>query len=432
MLSEGADAQRSPVARRLEGATVIDGSGATPQLGWTVIIGESGTISYAGPDASAPPRDDRPVEDLSGLTLLPGLIDAHVHLSFEPGQALMAGQRDPVLNTFGVAERMRRTLLSGITTVRDLGGVPKGFATAQETDVIAGPRMLTAGKILGHTGGHCDCTMQNGINAAAHFTALADDETALRVAVRTQFRDGADLVKICATGGMGSPHDDPDDEDLSEHEIRAVVDEARRHRGKKVAAHAQGTAGILNAIRGGVASIEHGYGITDEACDLALESGVFLVPTLSTLFHTSPTASQKQRDKKARWAERTRINIARAIERGVPVAMGTDAGVSPHGANAQELQWLVDLGMKPLDAITAATSNGARLLGVDGVTGTIRAGLQADMLVLSSDPAADVSVLGEPENIRVIIQSGIIRKDLRAARPGNAIGGAGSGGSSRS
>jgi imidazolonepropionase-like amidohydrolase len=420
LLSDDANPHHGPVARRLEGATVIDGSGAAPQLGWTVIIGESGTISYAGPEAAAPPRDGRPVEDLAGFTLLPGLIDAHVHLSFEPGEALVSGQRDPVLNTFDVAERMRRTLLSGVTTVRDLGGVPKGFSTAQETDLIAGPRMLVAGKILGHTGGHCDCTMQNGINAAGHFTTIADDETALRVAVRTQFRDGADVIKICATGGMGSPHDDPDDEDLSEHEIRAVVDEARRHRGKKVAAHAQGTAGILNAIRGGVASIEHGYGITDEACDLALESGVFLVPTLSTLFHTSPAASQKQRDKKARWAERTRINIARAIERRVPVAMGTDAGVSPHGANAQELQWLVELGMKPLDAITSATSNGARLLDVDHITGTIRAGLQADLLVVFSDPAEDVSVLGEPENIQLVIQSGVIRKDLRAARPGNA------------
>jgi imidazolonepropionase-like amidohydrolase len=416
--SEAADLQGSTVARRLERATVIDGSGALPHHDWTIIIGQSGTISYAGPEADAPPRDGRPVEDLTGFIMLPGLIDAHVHLSFEPGMALTAGQRDPVLNTFGVAERMRRTLLSGITTVRDLGGVPKGFATAQETDLITGPRMLTAGKILGHTGGHCDCTMQNGINAAAHFTTIADDETALRVAVRTQFRDGADVIKICASGGMGSPHDDPDDEDLSQHEIRAVVDEARRHRGKKVAAHAQGTAGILNAIRGGVASIEHGYGITDEACDLALESGVFLVPTLSTLFHTSPTASQKQRDKKARWAERTRVNIARAIERGVPVAMGTDAGVSPHGANAQELQWLVELGMKPLDAISSATSNGARLLGIESITGTIRAGLQADLLVLSSNPAEDVSVLGEPENIRLILQSGVVRKDLRG--PGNA------------
>jgi imidazolonepropionase-like amidohydrolase len=404
--------QPAAAARRLEHATVIDGSGAPPQTGWTVLINPQGTISYAGPDEQAPPRDDTPSADLTGYTLMPGLIDSHVHLAFSPGQALQAGQQDPVLRTFEVAERMNQTLLSGITTVRDLGGASKGFAAAQERGFITGPRTLAAGKIIGHTGGHCDCTMPNGINAAAHFTTIADDETALRVAVRTQIRDGADLIKICASGGMGSPHDDPDDEDLSEQEIRAVVDEARRHRGKKVAAHAQGTAGILNAIRGGVASIEHGYGMTDEACDLALERGVFLVPTLSTLFHTSPTATPRNLEKKARWAEKTRINIARAIQRGIPVAMGTDAGVSPHGANAQELQWMVELGMKPLDAITSATSNAARLLGLDDVTGAIRAGLQADLLALTSNPADDVSVLGRPENIRLIIQSGQVRKDL--------------------
>ena len=183
-------------------------------------------------------------------------------------------------------------------------------------------------------------------------------------------RAGADVIKICTSGGISSAHDDPDDQDLLDEEIAAVVDEGHRHRGRPVAAHAQGRAGILAAIRCGVMSIEHGFGIDDEGCDLIGERGAFLVPTLSTAFQPlDPQRTAPWRyEKKLRWNERTKENIAAAIARKVNIAVGTDAGITPHGQNLFELSCLVELGMSPIDAIRAATSNSARLLGVADTT----------------------------------------------------------------
>lgn len=400
---------------RFEHALLIDGTGRPPVTDATVIVDGAGRITFAGPADLAPESPCAAALDLQGMTILPGFIDAHVHFLFGPKTNDPAA--DYALTAFQVAERMRRTLHAGVTAVRDLGGLSAGYARAQELSLIEAPRLLTAGRIIGHTGGHCDATGPDGHNATSHFTILADDELSARVAVRTILREGADVVKICATGGMGSPHDDPDDEDLSEAEIRAVVDEARRHRGKKVAAHAQGTAGILNALRGGVASVEHGYGMTDEACDLALANGTFLVPTLATAFNPLDPAKMTAPhfEKKSRWADNTRRNIALAISRGVPIAMGTDAGVSPHGLNLMELSYLVQLGMTELQAITAGTLNGARLLGIDDAAGTVEVGKLADLVVTDVNPLDEIAALARPEHIRMVLQAGSIRKDTLAA-----------------
>lgn len=397
-------------AKRLEHARLIDGTGKAPLEDATIIVGANGTIDYCGPTRLAPETPRASVLDLKGMTVLPGFIDAHVHFLFGPKQA--GTSPDPALTTFQVAQRMRQTLYAGITSARDLGGLSAGYVRAQESGLIEAPRLLTAGRIIGHTGGHCDATGPDGHNATGHFTILADDELSARVAVRTVLREGADVIKVCATGGMGSPHDDPDDEDLSEGEIRAVVDEARRHRGKKVAAHAQGTAGILNALRGGVASVEHGYGMDDEACDLALANGTFLVPTLATAFHPMDRSkvTAVHFEKKSRWADKTRQNIALAISRGLSVAMGTDAGVSPHGSNLMELSYLVKLGMTELQAISAGTLNGARLLGIDDVVGSVEAGKLADLVVTDVNPLVDIAALANPEHIRMVLQSGAVRR----------------------
>ncbi|WP_285320808.1 amidohydrolase family protein [Pseudarthrobacter sp. lyk4-40-TYG-27] len=404
------------IMKRFEHARLIDGTGNRPQDDATVIVDGSGRIAYAGPAGGAPATPDASTVDLSSMTILPGFIDAHVHFLFGPKPS--GPPADSALTSFHVARRMRDTLAAGITSARDLGGLSAGYCLAQESGLIEAPRLLSAGRIIGHTGGHCDATGPDGHNATGHFTILADDEQSARVAVRTVLREGADVIKICATGGMGSPHDDPDDEDLSEAEIRAVVDEARRHRGKKVAAHAQGTAGILNALRGGVASIEHGYGVTDEACDLALASGTFLVPTLATAFNPLDPSkvSPLHFEKKSRWAERTRENIALAISRGVAIAMGTDAGVSPHAANLLELAYLVQLGMTELQAITAGTLNGARLLGIDDVVGTVEVGKIADLVITDADPLTDIAALARPEHVRMVLQSGIARRNTLPAR----------------
>ncbi|MFE4969907.1 amidohydrolase family protein [Streptomyces sp. NPDC056660] len=400
---------------RYRHAVLVDGTGAVPVPDAVLVVDEDGQIAYAGPASAAPRTPDATDVDLGGRTLLPGFIDCHVHLSMTPERGLVAGlAADPTVETFEIARRLRDTLHAGVTTLRDLGGTPAGYRTAVERGLIEGPRLQVAVKVISHTGGHADCSLPGGIDAAPHLGELADTVDEVRLAARKVLRAGADVVKVCATGGMGSPHDDPDDEGLTQEEMTAVVDEAARHRGRPVAVHAQGTAGIRNALRAGVSSIEHGYGMTDELCDLALEQDTFLVPTLSTVFAPLDPAVMADHHyrKKSRWSGISKENIAHAIARGVPIALGTDSGVVPHARNLLELSHLVDLGMAPLDAVTAGTLNAARLLGVDDRLGSLEAGKMADFVVVDGDPLHDIAVLGRPENVVLVARSGEVHKDL--------------------
>lgn len=401
---------------RYQHAVLVDGTGAAPVADAMLVVDDDGLIVHAGPAAGAPPpTPGATTVDLGGRTVLPGFIDAHAHLCMTPGRALLSGLTDdPTVQTFEIAQRLRATLHAGVTTLRDLGGIPAGYRTAVERDLIDGPRLQVAVKVISHTGGHADCSLPGGVDAAPHLGEIADTADEARIAARRVLRAGADVVKVCATGGMGSPHDDPDDEGLTREELRAVVDEAARHRGKPVAAHAQGTAGIRNALQAGVTSIEHGYGMTDELCDLALAQGTFLVPTLSTVFAPlDPNAmAEHHYRKKSRWSGISKENIAHAIRRGVPIALGTDAGVVPHARNLLELSYLVELGMDPLDAITAGTLNAARLLRLDDRLGSLEAGKEADFVVVDGNPVHDIAVLGRPENILLVAQSGVVRKKL--------------------
>ncbi|MDX3384680.1 amidohydrolase family protein [Streptomyces niveiscabiei] len=406
-----------PTPLHIHSARLVDGTGTPPLDDAVVTIDAQGTITYAGPAATAPPPDPKAhLVDATGHTVLPGFFDCHVHLAY--AHASPPGRRaelDPVLVTLDTTARLRETLDAGITTARDLGGLAAGFRTAVESGRITGPRLHTAVRIISHTGGHADLRLRDGTDLSGGMAEIADDETGARLAVRRVLRDGADLIKVCATGGMGSPYDDPDDEGLTEDEIRAVVDEARRHGGRPVAAHAQGNAGILNAIRGGVTSVEHGYGLDDRALDLAGERGVFVVPTLSTVYAGIDKAKMADYhyQKKTRWSGVTKENIARAIERGARIALGTDAAVGPHGVNLMELSYLVDLGMDPMAAIVAGTRTSAELLGLDDELGTLTAGRTGDLIVCAGDPLADIGVLGDPANIVCVVQGGVIRKDLR-------------------
>ncbi|WP_039939780.1 metal-dependent hydrolase family protein [Streptomyces himastatinicus] len=410
-------------ALRVHHARLIDGTGSSPVDDAVVTADAEGTITYAGPAATAPPvssasGDAAPVReiDAGGRTVLPGFFDCHVHLAYahraHPGRR---GELDPVLVTFDTATRLRQTLEAGITTARDLGGLSAGFRTAVQSGRIVGPRLHTAVAIIGHTGGHSDFRLPDGTDlTGGEMAHLADTVDESRLAVRKVLRAGADVIKICATGGMASPYDQPEDEGLMEEEIRAVVDEARRHGGKPVAAHAQGTEGILNAIRGGVTSIEHGYGLDERALDLAGERGVFVVPTLSAAFTPIDKATMPdyQYEKKTRWSGITKKNISRAIERGARIALGTDAAIAPHGVNLKELGHLVELGMDPMSAIVAGTRTSAELLGLADRLGTLTVGRTADLILCDGDPLADIGVLGDPSNIVCVVQDGVIRKDL--------------------
>jgi imidazolonepropionase-like amidohydrolase len=410
----------SRTALRVENARLIDGTGALPVDDAVVIADAEGRLTYTGPAGAAPPAPSDAstvrIIDAGGGTVLPGFFDCHTHLAYAQGSPPgRRGELDPVLVTFDTATRLRQTLEAGITTARDLGGLSTGFRTAVETGRVVGPRLHTAVRIISHTGSHADFRLPDGTDlSGGEMAELADTVDEARLAVRRMLRAGADLIKICATGGMASPYDQPEDEGLLEEEIRAVVDECRRHGGKPVAAHAQGTAGILNAIRGGVTSIEHGYGLNAQALEMAGERGTFVVPTLSTVYAgiNKDTMPDYHYQKKVRWSGITKDNIARAIEQGARIALGTDAAVCPHGRNLMELSYLVDLGMDPMAAIVAGTRTSAELLGLADLFGTLTAGRTADLVLCDGDPLADIGVLGDPGNIVCVVQDGVVRKDL--------------------
>jgi len=406
-------AEVSAARLMIRNARLIDGSGGPPQVGVSVLIA-AGRIVDVG--KALPLLEGVQEIDLGGRTLLPGLIDAHTHLLGElPGshaQAVAQGvqESDADLALRGVVYA-RATLLAGFTTVRDVGGTLaiRSLRDAIAAGRVAGPRILSANYSIGITGGHCDDT--NGLRPdvfgdSDHRIGIADGADAVRKAVRYQIKHGADVIKICATGGVLSSGDGADSPQLTDAELEAVVDEATRA-GRKVAAHAHGTEGIKAAVRAGVHSIEHGSLLDAEAIALMRQRGTYLVPTVhvSRVIVAAADAGRLAPDSaaKARFiAPRMRDSFSRAVKAGVKVAFGTDAGVFPHGENAREFELMVELGMAPGDAIVAATRNAADLLGLRDV-GQVRPGFVADLLVVEGDPLADIRALGRPA---LVIQSG--------------------------
>lgn len=405
-----------PVALRLTGARIVDGTGVGPVPDGVVTSDARGDLTYVGPAAGAPPTPGAQVVDVAGRTVLPGFFDCHVHVLVDYTQPLLDRMtKFAEYAVFEAGARLHDTLMAGVTTVRDLGGIGPGARRAVADGLVVGPRLQVAHKLMSHTGGHADPTLPNGAELSDTGLAgvLVDSAADVLTAARALVRSGVDVVKVCATGGMSSPSDSPDDEGLSREEIAVLVDELRRHGGLPVAAHAQGLAGIRNAIVGGVTSIEHGYGIDDEACSMCLDRGTFLNPTLSTVFtELDPDRmASYYYEKKVRWQALTQENIAHAIERGVRIGLGTDSGMIGHGQNLRELEYLCKLGMSPMAAIEAGTRVSAEQLGVQDRLGTLEAGKIADLVVCDGDPLTDVSVLGRPDNVVLVVQGGVLRKD---------------------
>ncbi|WP_394300561.1 metal-dependent hydrolase family protein [Sphaerimonospora cavernae] len=402
----------------LVGGRLIVGDGTAPIDNAVVITDDSGLITYVGGSPSPPAViPTARVLDVSGCTVMPGFFDCHIHFHLDGLWGMHRRQDEyPPVHVFETAARMRETLYAGVTSARDLGGTGAGFRVAQERGLLEGPRLQVALRLLSHTGGHADMTCKSGhdlVRMAGEGHEICDTPAEARLSVRRVLRDGADLVKVCATGGISTPADQPEDEGLSEEEIATVVDEARRHRRRRVAAHAQGAAGIINAIRGGVTSIEHGYLIDDEGMDLALERGVFVVPTLSAFssLDRGDAMSATTRQTALRIRDETHVRIAAAIERGVKIAAGTDAPAGRYGHNLEELERLVGLGMSPMDAIVAGTATAADLCGVSDILGTVETGKIADLAICAGDPLSGISALSNPDNIRLVIQGGRVVKD---------------------
>jgi imidazolonepropionase-like amidohydrolase len=363
---------------------------------------------------------DALVIDLSNATVLPGLIDAHTHLTGNPEQIGYAslGISIPREALYG-ARNARVTLEAGFTTVRNVGaGAYTDVALRDAIDAgdIPGPRMDVSGPAIGITGGHCD---ENLLPPQFNYRAdgVADGVAAVMQKTRENVKYGASVIKICATGGVLSKGDSPGAEQFSDEEIRAIVTEAHRL-GRKVAAHAHGASGIRQAVLAGVDSIEHGSYINDEDIRLMKERGTYLVPTLylgdwfmenAQRLNVPPYIMEKARTV----LPLARQNVSRAFKAGVKVAFGTDAAVYPHGLNGHEFAVMVKLGLTPLEAIKAATVNAADLLGWSDRIGAIEPGHFADIIAVSGDPLNDVTEL---ERVRFVMKGGTVVKNERSEK----------------
>jgi imidazolonepropionase-like amidohydrolase len=384
-----------------------------------LVVVANGKIIAVGGHAAFPAGAE--IIDLGDATLLPGLIDAHTHLTYPyerdfRNEELNALKKTIPERTLDAVDIVRRTLMAGFTTVRDVGAgdyIDVGLRNAINAGKIPGPRMLVAVNAIGATGGHCDSSAGFAPNIFGRETGIPDgvvnSPDQARQAVRYNIKYGGDVIKTCATGGVLSLTDDVDTPQLTQAELDALVAEAHALR-RKTAAHAHGATGAKTAIRAGIDSIEHGSFLDDEALDMMKARGTFYVPTLMaaeglkerlTDGYLPPVIAAKARQAIAALDD----TVRKAIARGVKIVVGTDAAVYPHGRNAGEFHLLVDLGMKPIDALKAGTSLDAELLGVADRTGTLEPGRFADIVACSGNPEEDIR---QVEHIRFVMKEGVV------------------------
>lgn len=418
-------AQQPPATIVIRAARLFDGKSdrlITP--GVVVVVG--GRIQSVGGAGVAVPAGAQVIE-LGDATLLPGFMDAHTHITGESSEdwrqdALDALKKTVAERALEATEYTRKTLFAGFTTVRDVGSddlIDVGMRNAIASGKVVGPRMLVAVRAIGATGGHCDpvAGFRPGIfdRSTGAEEAVANGADAVRTAVRTQIRNGADVIKVCATGGVLSLTDDVSSPQMTQAELDALVDEAHALK-RKTAAHAHGAEGAKRAIRAGIDSIEHGTFLDDEALEMMRTRGTFLVPTLM--------ASEGLRERlekgvylppaietKARAAIAARDQMFRkALARRVRIALGTDAAVYPHGRNAEEFRLMVALGMRPLDALRAGTSVAAELLGISERLGTLETGKLADIVAVPGDPTQDIR---QTERVFFVMKEGTVFRNDR-------------------
>lgn len=399
-----APAAKSP-ATVLKAAHLFDGkSGQLVSPGIVVVQGER--IVAAGKDAAIPA--DARVIDLGDATLLPGFIDAHTHISSdhddEWARAFYENTlRAPAEQAFHAARNARATLRAGFTTVREVGGpdfVDIALRNAINDHLAEGPRMLTAGHAIGSTGGHCDGppVPPERMKPAGTLEGVCNGAESCRLAVREQMKYGADVIKICASGGVLSEADPVDVPQLTPDELKAIMSEAHAWR-RKVAAHSHGDLAARQAVEAGIDSIEHGSFLTAQTLQLMKQKGVYLVPTRMTQLWVRKKADSypPKIAAKARAAADAHDHMMKdALRIGVPIAFGTDAGVFPHGMNAEEFGDYVEAGMTAAQALMTSSQGAAKLLGVDGETGTLEAGKFADVVAVPGDVLANIRATEHP------------------------------------
>lgn len=408
------------MALAIQCGTLIDGSGRDPIRNAVVLI--EGTTITEVREGGDLPRDVE-VIDASELTVMPGMIDCHVHLTSSPPKTMEQRLGTPF--SLSIAEALtnaRKTLDAGITSVRDAGGTPRGVKMAIEQGLFPGPRMRVAISAISQTGGHGDSTMLNGVRIRVPNAELPDNlvdgPEGARKTTREILRAGADQVKIMTSGGVLSPNDEPGATGMTREEIAAVVYEAHAAH-KTVMSHAQATQGILNAVLEGVESIEHGIYLDEQTVAEMKARGTYLVATLVApvwvlrLAERNPGSVPAYAVRKSKEViQAHQASFRYAFEQGVRIAMGTDTGVGPHGTNAEELELMVEHGgLTPMQAIVATTATAAACARLDKVTGSVAAGLRADLVAIDGDPLADIKLLQDSTKLRLIMKDGVAHKD---------------------
>ena len=404
----------------IHAARLIDGTGAAP-ISNAIIVVTDNKITAAGSSAAITAPAGAKVINLGDVTLLPGFIDAHTHLV---GRVLGDPEGDNAsvrdyesMGAILSVAHARDTLMAGFTSVRNVGAAGRfddmALRKAINDGWLPGPRMQTAGHALGITGGHCDANgFRPGLLDPGIQDGVANGAEEIRAAVRYQIKYGADVVKTCATGGVLSEGDAVGATQYSFEELKALVDEANKL-DRKVAAHAHGTEGIKLAVRAGVSSIEHGSFLDEEGARMMKEHGTFLVPTLSAaeaVERAAKTGILKglRAEKALAAAAAVRRGVKLAVANKVQIALGTDAGVVPHGSNAHEFVLMVEWGgLTPMESILAGTRNAAQLLGWEKNLGTLSGGKWADIVAVEGDPLADIHNL---QKVVFVMKNGVIYK----------------------
>lgn len=398
---------------------LIDGRADTARTNVTITVDGGRIVSVT--DGFAAPAAGDTVIDLKGATVLPGLMDMHVHITSEQSGAAGYAERfftNPADTALRATTYARKTLMAGFTTVRDCGAGEKlnlAMRNAVARGWVVGPRIVAAGGVT-TTGGHGDGT--NGLATelqellAPRLPGVANSPEEARAAVRQRYKDGADFIKIAATGGVLSLARSGDAPLFFEDELEAVVRTARDY-GMKVAAHAHGTEGMLRAVRAGVDSIEHGTYMTDEVMAAMKEKGTYYVPTISAGRFVAEKARidgyfpEVVRPKAAAIGPQIQDTFARAYKAGVKIAFGTDQGVAPHGDNGWEFVYMVEAGMPPMAAIKSATLEASRLVGLEKDLGTVEPGKIADLVAVAGDPLADIRAMAR---VSFVMKEGVVHR----------------------
>jgi len=409
----------------IKNGLLIDGHGGEAQKDAVVVI-DKDRIVYTGPEANYTDTGEEVIVDAQGGTILPGLIDTHVHMMMEFSPIAQRLETPFSYKFYQAAEYLKATLHAGVTSVRDALGTDLGVKKAIEKGLISGPRLQLSINALTITGGHGDgYTVSGNVVDLLHSdypgmpNGKCDGVEEVRKKTREMLRAGAEVIKVHATGGVLSATDHPEFTQFSLEELKVIVEEGQFRKGVKVMAHAQGAEGIKNAIKAGVHSIEHGIFIDDEAIELMKENGTFLVPTLLAPVAVLETANEvgmpdSAVEKSKEVIECHKASFKKSYEAGVKIAMGTDAGVMKHGTNLRELGLMADGGMSPMETIVASTKSAAACLGWEDEVGTIEKDKLADIIIVNGNPLEDIDSLADNDTVQVVIKNGEIEKNTLA------------------